>query len=141
MLSSKIAVNRERVARENNNLMKTGELEFIWIMKKVYVEEPRAVAEIIRGYTNLEIVSLSFLIASAANIIDMRACDEDISRTQVLHSLGFRAEDPERYDENEIHHGEENELLFSQGHIEESHVQKYPFSFPLYKVFSLPSSK
>lgn len=50
-------------------------LEFIWIRKKVKVEEARAVDEIIRGYTNLEIVSLSFFIASAANIIDMRAVD------------------------------------------------------------------
>jgi hypothetical protein len=74
-LSSKIAVNRERVARENNNRMMTDELKFIWIIKKVNVEEPRAVDEIIRGYTNLEIVSLSFLIAIAANMIDMRAVD------------------------------------------------------------------
>jgi hypothetical protein len=50
-------------------------LEFIWIMKKVKVEEPRAVDEIIRGCINLEIVSLSFLIASAPNMIDMRAVD------------------------------------------------------------------
>jgi hypothetical protein len=74
-LSSKIAVNRETVARKNNNQMITGGLEFIWIRKKVKVEEARAIDEIIRGYTNLEIVSRSFLIASAANIIDMRAVD------------------------------------------------------------------
>jgi hypothetical protein len=55
--------------------MITGGLEFIWIRKKVKVEEARAIDEIIRGYTNLEIVSRSFLIASAANIIDMRAVD------------------------------------------------------------------
>jgi hypothetical protein len=49
--------------------------EFIWIKKKVKVEEPRAVDEIIRGYTSLRRVSLSFLIAIAANTIDMRAVD------------------------------------------------------------------
>jgi hypothetical protein len=75
MLSSKIAVNRERVARENNNRMIIDGLEFVWIKKKVKVEEPRAVDAIIRGYINLEIVSLSFLIATAANMIVMRAVD------------------------------------------------------------------
>jgi hypothetical protein len=57
-------------------------------------------------------------------------------RTQVLHSLGFQAEDPERYDENDKNSGEEYEFLFSQGCMKESHDLKYLFFIPpLYDIF------